>query len=87
MEEGCNDNAAICVEQSCNRVDAVVLIGEKIADSDCSFLGYRKVDSVRLDDVSPLSQTESLRRVEIGLEHLREIGTQSMHPLAKLSVP
>ena len=87
MEEGCNDNAAICVEQLCNLVDAVVLIGEKSTDSDCSLLGYRKTDSVRLDDVSPLSQTKSLRRVEIGLEHLREIGTQSIQTPAKLSIP
>jgi len=64
-----------------------MLIREKVADGNRSLLAWWKADRVLWAGVLPLAQTEAVRRVEIGLKQLREIVTQSMQPLAELSVP
>lgn len=69
MNEPRHDMARFCVKELRNLVNTFVLICEKIANGDCSFLACWKVDSVLWDDVLPLGQTEPLRRVKVGFEH------------------
>jgi hypothetical protein len=82
-----DNGTTVCIEQLCDLVNSLALIREKIADGNCSFLTRGEIDCVLWPSVPALAQTEPVRRVEIGLEHLREIVTQSMQPLAELSVP
>jgi hypothetical protein len=55
-----------------------VLVCEKIADCNDSFLTRWKVGGVFWADVLSLGQTKPLRAIKIGFKHSREIAAQSL---------
>src|SRR5262245_11074505 len=81
--EARDHNSPICVQQTRNLIDVLVLICEEIANGDCTPLAYWKICCVLRENIFPLGETESLGSVQIRLKHPREIGAESIqHPVS-----